>query len=68
MIVEREYEEGRITFVSADVDYYSENKKQPTADMPVFMNPRRWTDLHTDGASGPSGKVLLTGVFVDLVW
>ncbi|MFX0054110.1 MAG: tRNA (guanine(10)-N(2))-dimethyltransferase [Promethearchaeota archaeon] len=40
MIVEKEYKEGRITFVTADVDYYSENKKQPTADMPVFMNPR----------------------------
>ncbi len=40
MIVEKEYTEGRITFVSADVDYYTENKKQPTADMPVFMNPR----------------------------
>ena len=40
MIVEKEYTEGRITFISADVDYYSENKKQPTSDMPVFMNPR----------------------------
>ncbi|MHA2141172.1 MAG: RsmD family RNA methyltransferase [Candidatus Thorarchaeota archaeon] len=40
MIVEKEYTEGKITFVSADVDYYTENKKQPTADMPVFMNPR----------------------------
>ncbi|MGD9381440.1 MAG: RsmD family RNA methyltransferase [Candidatus Thorarchaeota archaeon] len=40
MIVKKEYTEGRITFVSADVDYYTENKKQPTADMPVFMNPR----------------------------
>jgi tRNA (guanine26-N2/guanine27-N2)-dimethyltransferase len=40
MIVEKEYKEGRIIFISADVDYYSENKKQPTADMPVFLNPR----------------------------
>ncbi|MFW9845225.1 MAG: tRNA (guanine(10)-N(2))-dimethyltransferase [Candidatus Thorarchaeota archaeon] len=40
MMVEKEYSEGRITFVSADVDHYTTNKKQPTADMPVFMNPR----------------------------
>jgi tRNA (guanine26-N2/guanine27-N2)-dimethyltransferase len=40
MIVEKEYTEGKITFISADVDHYTENKKQPTSDMPVFMNPR----------------------------
>ncbi|MFW9792658.1 MAG: RsmD family RNA methyltransferase [Candidatus Thorarchaeota archaeon] len=40
MTVEREYTEGRTTFLSADVDYYSENKKQPGTSLPVFYNPR----------------------------
>ncbi|MHA2395543.1 MAG: tRNA (guanine(10)-N(2))-dimethyltransferase [Candidatus Thorarchaeota archaeon] len=40
MTVEREYTEGRTTFLSADVDHYSEDKKQPTASLPVFYNPR----------------------------
>lgn len=39
-MIEKEYTEGQITFVSADVDHYTTNKKQPTTDMPVFMNPR----------------------------
>ncbi len=40
MTIEREYTEGRTTFLSADVDHYSGQKKQPTASMPVFYNPR----------------------------
>ena len=40
MTVEKEYTEGRTTFLSADVDHYSEDKKQPTASLPVFYNPR----------------------------
>ena len=40
MTIEKEYTEGRTTFLSADVDHYSEDKKQPTASMPVFYNPR----------------------------
>ncbi|NHI84291.1 MAG: hypothetical protein EAX81_08330, partial [Candidatus Thorarchaeota archaeon] len=40
MIVEKQYREGRTTFIGADVDHYSETKKQPTTDMPVFYNPR----------------------------
>jgi tRNA (guanine26-N2/guanine27-N2)-dimethyltransferase len=40
MTVEREYTEGRTTFLSADVEYYSGKKKQPTANLPVFYNPR----------------------------
>lgn len=40
MTVEKEYTEGTTTFLSADVDYYSEEKGQPTTSMPVFYNPR----------------------------
>ena len=40
MTVEKEYTEGRTTFLSADVEHYSEDKKQPTASLPVFYNPR----------------------------
>ncbi|MFW9769423.1 MAG: tRNA (guanine(10)-N(2))-dimethyltransferase [Candidatus Thorarchaeota archaeon] len=40
MTVEKEYTEGRTTFLSADVDHYSENKKQPGTNLPVFYNPR----------------------------
>jgi len=40
MTIEKEYTEGRTTFLSADVDHYSENKKQPSASLPVFYNPR----------------------------
>jgi len=40
MIVEKEYTEGRTTFLSADIDHYSEEKKQPTTSLPVFYNPR----------------------------
>jgi tRNA (guanine26-N2/guanine27-N2)-dimethyltransferase len=40
MTVEKEYTEGRTKFLSADVDHYSENKKQPSASLPVFYNPR----------------------------
>ena len=40
MIVEREYTEGRTTFLSADVEHYSGNKKQISASLPVFYNPR----------------------------
>ncbi|NWF94649.1 MAG: hypothetical protein HXY34_00730 [Candidatus Thorarchaeota archaeon] len=32
--------EGRVTFLSADVDYYCTRHGQPTSDMPVFYNPR----------------------------
>ncbi|MBN2229727.1 MAG: tRNA (guanine(10)-N(2))-dimethyltransferase [Candidatus Thorarchaeota archaeon] len=40
MTVEREYTEGRTTFLSADVDHYRGDKNQVTASMPVFYNPR----------------------------
>ncbi|MHA2151561.1 MAG: tRNA (guanine(10)-N(2))-dimethyltransferase [Candidatus Thorarchaeota archaeon] len=40
MTIEKEYTEGQTTFLSADVDHYSENKKQPSASLPVFYNPR----------------------------
>ncbi len=40
MTIEKEYTEGRTTFLSADVDHYSEDKKQPSASLPVFYNPR----------------------------
>lgn len=40
MIVEKQYREGKTSFVSADVGHYSEKKKQPTTNMPVFYNPR----------------------------
>ena len=40
MTVEKEYTEGRTTFLSADVDHYSEDKKQPTTSLPVFYNPK----------------------------
>ncbi len=40
MIVEKEYTEGKTSFMSADVEHYSENEKQPTTDLPVFYNPR----------------------------
>ncbi|UCE09106.1 MAG: RsmD family RNA methyltransferase [Candidatus Thorarchaeota archaeon] len=40
MIRTKEYTEGKTTFVSADVDHYSEDKQQPTSSLPVFMNPR----------------------------
>ncbi len=39
MIVEKEYTEGRTSFLSADLDHYSVNQKQPTTDLPVFYNP-----------------------------
>ncbi|MFW9800782.1 MAG: hypothetical protein ACFFD9_10120, partial [Candidatus Thorarchaeota archaeon] len=40
MIVEKEYTEGKTSFLSADVEHYSANQKQPTTDLPVFYNPR----------------------------
>lgn len=40
MTVEREYTEGNITFLSADVEYYSGDKKQITANLPVFYNSK----------------------------
>ncbi len=40
MTVLKEYKEGLVTFLSADVEYYTEDSGQPTADMPVFYNPR----------------------------
>lgn len=40
MTVEREYTEGRTTFLSADVEYYGGDKKQIRANLPVFYNPR----------------------------
>lgn len=39
MIVEKEYTEGRTSFLSADIDHYSVNQKQPTTDLPIFYNP-----------------------------
>jgi len=40
MTIEREYTEGRIKFLSADVEHYSGDKKQVTASLPVFYNAR----------------------------
>ncbi|MHA2025210.1 MAG: hypothetical protein ACW98U_04845 [Candidatus Thorarchaeota archaeon] len=40
MTIEKEYTEGQTTFLSADIDHYSENKKQPSTSLPVFYNPR----------------------------
>ena len=40
MTIEKEYIEGRTTFLSADIDHYSGDKKQPTTSLPVFYNPR----------------------------
>jgi tRNA (guanine26-N2/guanine27-N2)-dimethyltransferase len=40
MLVEKEYTEGRTTFLSADVEHYSGDKKQISANLPVFYNPR----------------------------
>jgi len=40
MLVEREYTEGRTSFLSADVQHYSGDKKQISASLPVFYNPR----------------------------
>lgn len=40
MIVEKQYIEGKTSFVSADVEHYTKTTKQPTTDMPVFYNPR----------------------------
>ncbi len=40
MTVEKEYTEGRTTFLSADVEHYSGDKKQISASLPVFYNPR----------------------------
>ena len=40
MTIEKEYTEGQTTFLSADVEHYSENKKQPSTSLPVFYNPR----------------------------
>jgi tRNA (guanine26-N2/guanine27-N2)-dimethyltransferase len=40
MTIEKEYTEGRTTFLSADIEHYSGGKKQPTASLPVFYNPR----------------------------
>lgn len=40
MTIEREYTEGRTSFLSADIDHYSEEKGQPTTNLPVFYNPR----------------------------
>ncbi|TFG10140.1 tRNA (guanine(10)-N(2))-dimethyltransferase [Candidatus Thorarchaeota archaeon] len=36
----KEYREGLTSFVSADVQHYTEKEGQPTADMPVFYNPK----------------------------
>ncbi|MFW9909712.1 MAG: hypothetical protein ACFFEF_14160 [Candidatus Thorarchaeota archaeon] len=36
----KEYTEGRTTFLTADVEQYTEKKGQPSTDMPVFYNPR----------------------------
>ncbi len=40
MTILREYIEGRVRFLSADVDTYSRQRGQPTSAMPVFYNPR----------------------------
>lgn len=40
MVQYKRYHEGRTSFLTADVELYSAKKGQPTADLPVFMNPR----------------------------
>jgi tRNA (guanine26-N2/guanine27-N2)-dimethyltransferase len=40
MIIEREYTEGRTTFLSADLEHYAGNQRQLKTDLPVFYNPR----------------------------
>ncbi len=39
MIVEKEYTEGRTSFLSADLEHYSAKQRQLTTDLPVFYNP-----------------------------
>ncbi len=40
MVQYKRYQEGKTSFLTADVELYSAEKGQPTADLPVFMNPR----------------------------
>ncbi|MGQ4870235.1 MAG: tRNA (guanine(10)-N(2))-dimethyltransferase [Candidatus Thorarchaeota archaeon] len=40
MTVLKRYTEGKVTFLTADVEYYTAKTGQPTSDMPVFYNPR----------------------------
>ena len=40
MVKTKEYLEGKTKFLSADLDYYSDNVKQPKSSLPVFYNPR----------------------------
>lgn len=40
MVRIREYTEGKTTFQSADVEFYSADQGQPTSSLPVFLNPR----------------------------
>lgn len=40
MIIEKEYTEGRTTFLSADLEHYAGNQRQLKTDLPVFYNPR----------------------------
>ncbi len=40
MTVLREYTEGLVRFLSADLEYYCGGKQQATTDLPVFYNPR----------------------------
>lgn len=40
MTIEREYTEGTTTILSADIEHYCGNKRQITASLPVFYNPR----------------------------
>ncbi len=44
MVQLKEYCEGKTTFLSADVEHYSENEKQPPSSLPVFYNPRMQTN------------------------
>ncbi len=44
MVKTKEYHEGKTTFLSADLDHYSDNDKQPSSSLPVFYNPRMTTN------------------------
>jgi tRNA (guanine26-N2/guanine27-N2)-dimethyltransferase len=44
MVKTKEYREGKTTFLSADLDHYSDNDKQPSSSLPVFYNPRMTTN------------------------
>ena len=63
MVKTKEYLEGKTKFLSADLDYYSDNVKQPKSSLPVFYNPRMASnrDLSIPG-SPPMSKSLAAPV------